>query len=316
MNLRIFPFALFLILLIQTGIYAKTEKIKLAIGYIPHIQFAPLYAGIEKGFYSRNNIELSIEYGFGIDIFSLLENEKIDIGLSDSDQLIIAGSKKIKIGAIYQYYQKYPVSIISLNDGRIKSPSDLKSKTIGTPEIHGTSYIGLKEFLGKFNLGNKVRIEKIGYTQIQSLISGKVDAVVCFSNNEPVQLKIAGKDIIQWNVSGFSELPGASFITGYKIVKSKSESLKKFIKATGEAMDWVVNNQEEAFEVSKKYLQGYNESQYKFDIECLKETSKLFINKKGYGYIDPEKYKKSLDTLYDLKLIDKKFDVNEIIYAM
>jgi ABC-type nitrate/sulfonate/bicarbonate transport system substrate-binding protein len=28
-----------------------TEKVRLAIGCIPHVQFTPLYVGIDKGFY-------------------------------------------------------------------------------------------------------------------------------------------------------------------------------------------------------------------------------------------------------------------------
>ena len=34
---------------------------KLAIGYIPHIQFAPLYVGMEKGFYQAEGIKLDPE---------------------------------------------------------------------------------------------------------------------------------------------------------------------------------------------------------------------------------------------------------------
>jgi NitT/TauT family transport system substrate-binding protein len=305
-------------LLIVTGIlnlhaFSQNEKIKLAIGYIPHIQFAPLYAGIEKGFYSKYGIDLSIEYGFGIDIFSLIDAEKIDLGLSDSDQLIIAGSKNIKIGTIYQYYQKYPVAIVAL-DEKINSPSDFSGKTIGTPEVFGTSYIGLLEFLSKYNLNEKVKTEKIGYTQIQTLLSGKTDGVVCFMNNESIQLRLMGRKIKQWNLMDISDLPGASFISGVKQITKKKNILKNFILATREAMEWTVKNQSEAFKLSKKYLQGYNDTQKQFNVECLKETSKLFESVKGYGYIDPEMYKKSVNIMYDLKLIDNKFNSDNIIY--
>ena len=61
--------ALLCALTFTTMAHAKTDSITLAIGYIPHIQFAPLYVGIEKGLYADQQIALEIEYGFGIDIF-------------------------------------------------------------------------------------------------------------------------------------------------------------------------------------------------------------------------------------------------------
>jgi NitT/TauT family transport system substrate-binding protein len=34
------------------------DKVRLAIGYIPHVQFTPLYVGIDKGFYKDEGIDL------------------------------------------------------------------------------------------------------------------------------------------------------------------------------------------------------------------------------------------------------------------
>ena len=137
----------------EKGLYAndkeKLQKLKLAIGYIPHIQFAPLYVAIEKGYYKDEGIDLEIEYGFGIDIFSLLVSSKIDIGLSDSDQLIIAGNNGMKLKAFYQYYQSYPITIVAKRD-KIKNVGDLIGKTIGVPDFFGSSYIGLLIFLNKY----------------------------------------------------------------------------------------------------------------------------------------------------------------------
>jgi NitT/TauT family transport system substrate-binding protein len=116
---------------------AGAEQLKLAIGYIPHVQFAPLYVGIEKGFYRAEGIDLSIEYGFGIDVFSLLSVGRIDIGLSDSDQLILAGAKGLGLKAVYQYYQRYPVSIVALR-GKVAVPEALRGKVVGTPELYGS----------------------------------------------------------------------------------------------------------------------------------------------------------------------------------
>lgn len=296
-----------------TQFSGETQSLKLAIGYIPHIQFAPLYVAIDKGFYKDEGIDLSIEYGFGVDIFSLLESEKIDLGLSDSDMLIISGSKGFKAGVVFQYYQKYPVSVVALKD-KIKTPADFNGKSIGTPDLAGSSSIGLSLFLAKYNLTDKITKQKIGYTQIQSLFSNKVDGVVCFFNNEPVQMRLAGKEIVQWNVGDFSDIVGASFITGEKQYNKKKELLTKFIRATKKAMEWTVKNQSETFEITKKFLTGYDEKQKDFNVNCLAETVKLFESKSGYGFVDKDKYQKSIDLMKDLKLIEKTYNADKIVY--
>ena len=96
-------------------------------------------------------------------------------------------------------------------------------KTIGTPQLSGTSYIGLLLFLNKYNLKDKVNIEKIGYTQISTLLSDKVAGAVCFYNNEPIQMRLMKVDTIQWDVKDFSDIIGASFISSKRIIKNKND---------------------------------------------------------------------------------------------
>lgn len=301
-------------LMAVTQFWGETQNVKLAIGYIPHIQFAPLYVAIDKGFYKAEGIELSIEYGFGVDIFSLLDSEKIDLGLSDSDLLVISGSKGFKAGTVFQYYQRYPVTVVALKN-KIKSPADFQGKSIGTPDIAGSSNIGLDLFLAEYKLVGKINRQKIGYTQIQSLLSEKIDGVVCFFNNEPVQMRLQGKEIVQWDVRDFSDIVGASFITGQKQYTKKKDVLAKFIKATKKAMEYTINNQNEAFEITKKFLNGYDEKQKDFNVACLAETVKLFESKDGYGAVDKKKYQKTIDLMKELKLIEKSYSADNIVYT-
>ena len=100
----------------QASSLAELSPLKLAIGYIPHIQFAPLYVAQKKGFFKKRGINLSIQYGFGLDIYNLLLTEQVDVGLSDSDQLVTAISKGLPIKSVYQYYQEYPLRVLTLND--------------------------------------------------------------------------------------------------------------------------------------------------------------------------------------------------------
>ena len=64
------------------------------MGYIPNVQFAPYYIAMEKGYFEKERLEVSFDYGMAIDIMSLVANGVVDFGVSDGDQVIIAREKK------------------------------------------------------------------------------------------------------------------------------------------------------------------------------------------------------------------------------
>jgi NitT/TauT family transport system substrate-binding protein len=289
------------------------QKITLAIGYIPHVQFTPLYVGMEKGFYAREGIDLEINYGFGMDIFALLQAGRIDLGLSDSDQLILSGAKNLGLKAVFQYYQEYPVSIVAKADG-ISEPKDLEGRTIGTPELYGTSFIGLQLFLRHYGLAEKVKVVKIGYTQEASLLGDKVDAVVCFSNNEPLRLRLRGVAIKEWEVREFTDVVGASFISSSGIIGTRGELLEAFARATRRAMAYTVENQEESLSIAFGRIGNLKQEDKPFFRQVLAATCRLFPNPKGYGYLDPEKYRDSIRTLAGIGLIPEEYPAERIVW--
>jgi NitT/TauT family transport system substrate-binding protein len=316
MNRRGSWIAVVALLLAAVGVAPlAAEPLHLAIGYIPHIQFAPLYVGMEKGFYKAEGIELTIEYGFGIDVFSLLQAGRIDLGLSDSDQLILAGAKGLGLRAVYQYYQRFPVSIVAKRS-TVSTPEGFRGKTIGTPELYGTSYIGLLLFLRHFGLEKAVTVEKIGYTQMTSLDRGVVAGVVCFSNNEPVQLRESGYDIAEWKVRELSDMVGASFISSDKVIKAKAELLTRFARATRKAMEYTVAHQEEAFQLSRPYLGSLDPAKDATMRAVLAATCELFVSPAGYGALDPEVYAHSIATLRDMGLIDAVYPAERILAVL
>ncbi|HVP17790.1 MAG TPA: ABC transporter substrate-binding protein [Spirochaetia bacterium] len=288
------------------------QRVRLAIGYIPHVQFTPLYVGIAKGFYQEEGIDLKLNFGFEYDVFSLLAAGKIDVGLTDSDQLILAGAKNIALQAIFQYYQKYPVTIIARADA-VHEPADLRGKTIGTPDLSGASWIGLQIFLHTYGLVGAVTVAKIGYTQEPALLSGRAAAVVCFYNNEPIMLRSEGVSIREWDVKDISDMVSASFISSKSIIAARGDVLAAFVRATRRAMAWTVDNRDEAFRISLKAVGNVQPRDEPLFRERLDATCALFPSPKGYGYLDIDRYRRSIEELVSLGLIPSAYPADRII---
>lgn len=294
---------------------AAQDTVSMAIGYIPHIQFAPLYVGMEKGFFAEEDLELEVEYGFGVDVFSLLSLGRIDVGLSDSDQLIIGGTQGLGLKAVFQYYQDYPVSIVALAD-EIDSPEELRGRTIGVPETYGTSYIGMQAFLSEYDLAEAVTEQRIGYTQISSLVNGRIDAAVTFSNNEPIQLRLQGHDIVEWEVRDFSDIVGASIISSDRIINERRDVMERFVRAMRRSVAYTVENQEEALELSLPYLGDVEDSRIEFIRQSLSATSELFEPggaDRAYGSFDVSRYRASIRILRRLGLIEESYPASRIL---
>lgn len=303
------------LLAVATAPAVAQDTVTIAIGYIPNIQFAPLYVGMEKGFFAEEDLELEIEYGFGVDVFSLLSLGRIDVGLSDSDQLIVSGTDQdLSLKAIFQYYQRYPVSVVALAS-EVSEPGDLAGGSIGVPETYGTSYIGMQAFLEEYGLKGEVREQRIGYTQIPSLLNDRVDAAVTFSNNEPIQMRLRGHDIVEWEVRDFSELVGASFISSDRIIDRRSGVMRRFVRALERSVAYTVENQEEAVELSLPYLGDVDESQIEFQRRSLAATAELFEPPEGaaYGDFDRAAYRSSIRAIRDLGLIEEAYGPSRIL---
>ena len=291
---------------------AALRTVRLAIGYIPHVQFTPLYVGVDKGFYRDEGIDLQLSFGYQYDVFSLLAAGKIDIGLSDSDQLILAGSKGMGLQAIFQYYQQYPVTIVAKADVAA-TPADLKGKTIGTPELSGSSWIGLQLFLEKYGLQKDVKVEKIGYTQEATLLAGRAAAVVCFYNNEPVVLHAENVAIHQWDVKDFSDMVGASFISSQSIIASRGDVLARFVRATRKAMAYTIDHRDEAMQIAEKNVGNVQKADEPLFRARLDATCALFGTSAQYGVLDAARYTRSIAELAALGLIPAAYAAQTIL---
>ncbi len=307
-------FLIFILSFLFIGSSANLHQISMLIGYIPHVQFTPLYVGMEKGIFEKYGIKLAIDYGFGRDIFGLLISQKADCALTDADELVISGEKGLGLKAFYQYYQDFPISIVKL--GKDEDPKSLIGKKIGLPDFYGTNYIGTLLFLNKYKLLNKVEIVKIGYTQIQSLISKKVDAVACYYNNEPIQLRLNNYLITEWKVSDFANLVGGAFVSSNKNLTEKNEDFFLFVKALNESIQYTINNREEALDIAYKTIGSLSLNQRQFWEEVLDATLNLIQGKGNnkVGVLDVDKYINTIEILYNLNLIKSKINPQSILY--
>ena len=103
-----------------------------------------------------------------------------------------------------------------------------------------------------------VHVQSIGFTQVAALLGHKVDAVMGYSNNEPLQLNARGFQVRTFDVSDYQPLVSNGIITTEATLNSQPEMVRGFVQATIKGLRDVIANPTEAVQISKGYVAGLN----------------------------------------------------------
>jgi NitT/TauT family transport system substrate-binding protein len=296
--------------LLQPKSNATTGDITLNLTYIPNVQFAPIYAAIEKGYFKEEGLNVKLVYGNEADLVSLLGANKEQFMIASGEQVLLARAQGLPVVEVLDWYKDYPVGIVSLKSAGIIKPEDLKGKKIGLPGLYGASYIGFEALANATGLAvTDYQLLSIGYTQVEALITKQVDAAVIYLANEPVQLKSRGYETNLIRVQDFVSLVGNGLLTNEKTIQESPDLVRKVNRALSKGIDWVAANPEAAFAICEKYVENLQSADASIQKEVLAESIKLWKLSTEKGQ-DPSSWDNMQTVLLELGLMKTPIDLN------
>ena len=301
-HVHILRLSVFLIIFSGFVFAQETQTVRVGLGYLPDVQFAPFYAALERGFYAEEGLEVEFQHGFASELYPLLAQGQLEFVVGDAEDVVTLRAQDpegLPFVYVMTLFQRVPNAIFSLTEAGITEPADLAGKRVGIPGLFGTSYTAFLSLLRAAELTESdVTVEQIGFTQLEAVVSGRVDAALGYVNNEPLVLASQGVAVDVIPAGPYTPSPGVGVITTEGVLAEGSVA-ERFVRASQRGVAYALSDPEGAFEVSREFVENLDETR----LEVLRATLPLwrspYSQENGLGASNPQRWAELLTLLRD-----------------
>lgn len=273
------------------------DKVKFQLDWLPGGDKAPVYVGIEKGFFKAEGIEVEVASGRGSsDAINKIATGNADIGLSDLVALLMSKQQnQVPVSAVYSVFSTAPHAFFVLDGSGINTVSDVANKKIATsPYTSSNVFLPLLLKVNQVD-ENSIQLVKADPGALNPmLIRGNTDVVISWVTDKikyQDQAKQAGKTlrVLPWYDAGL-EFYSTSVIAADSFIKQHPDVVKRFTKAFQKAVVYTWQHPEESGEIVHKMVPEVEAKTATDTIIAIKNLVHNAVSEKdGLGAITPER---------------------------
>lgn len=240
---------------------------ELTVGLIPIVDVAPIYLGIQEGFFEDEGLSIKpVMSSGGAAIVPAVTGGSYQVGFSNNVSLIIAISKGLGLKAIAPGTGISPetesskagvgyCSVMSSGKGKVKEIADLDGASLAVNTLNNIGDVTIKDALEKKGVDpSGVDFVEMPFPDMPAAVKGgHVDAAwVC----EPFVTSLLDEDAIPL-FNNYAELdpnlPVASYFTSSEWAEKNPEDLEAFTKALNKSMEFATDNPGQVRDVITEY---------------------------------------------------------------
>lgn len=232
------------------------EKVTLLLNWYLYSEHAPFFIGKERGYFDQEGIDLDIQEGRGSGpTIQAVAAKTAQFGYADVGTMIKIAAKGAPVRSVGVALQKSPMSIMGLAEKNIRTPADIRGKTIAMTPGDSMSQIwplflkktGLKEGEYKVVTGD-------AQTKLNAVINGQADLLLGYLMDQNMRIQDATKKPV--HVIPFSDhgvnLVVSGIIVHKDTIKEKPELIRRFMRAATRAFEDAEKSPEAAVDAMLK----------------------------------------------------------------
>lgn len=315
MHKILFPLILTAALLTACAAPQATETplihIRLPMGYIPSVQYAPWYVAAEKGYFRDAGLEVEFDYKFETDGVGLVGAGELPFAVASGEQVLMARAQGLPVVYVMTWYQDFAVGVVAKAEQGIRTPQDLSGKSIGIPGPFGASYIGLRALLNAAGIQESdVSLEEVGFNQVEALVADRVQAAVIYVSNEPIQLRAQGYAVDVIRVADHVHLAANGLVSSETAIAQNPDLVRGMVHAFLRGLADTLADPDEAYAICLNYVENLAQADQAVQKEVL-ATSIQFWRTDQPGFSSPAAWDNMQQTLLSMGLITEPLDLNK-----
>jgi NitT/TauT family transport system substrate-binding protein len=278
-----------------------SEPTTLKVGVIPIADVAPLYLGMDKGFFEEEGltIEPQLAEGGAAIVPSVLSGD-YQIGFSNTTSLIIAGSKDLPIQIISQGVLAGTGpddawdGVIVPKGSKIKELGDLEGKTVAVNTLNNVSQIVVNSALQEAGADyTKVKYVEVPFPDMNAALeSGRVDAAFQVEPGYSGGLAAGSKNLVNAYEEMAENYTVATYFASKQYIGEHRDVVDRFVRAMEKSLDYASSHGDEVraivgtyTEIPQEVLDKMNLPVWKADLN--EPTIELTVEKaQEYGFIE------------------------------
>ena len=286
------------------------DRVTLQLKWHHQFQFAGYYAALEKGFYRDAGLDVEIrEGGPNVDAIDDVVTGRADFGVGTSGALIARarGQPVVVLAAVFQHS---PAILLVPRRAGVTSVFALQDRLLmDTP---GSEDIAAMLKLADVDYARMPRVKHNG--DPRDLVSGKADAMVAYSTNEPFVLEQLGVPYLAFSprASGI-DFYSDNLVTSEKQIKARPERVAAFRAASLKGWQYALSHKEEIVDlILRRYSQAKNREALLFEAnqtEVLVQPDLVEL-----GYQNPARWRAIAETYHSLGMLPEAIVPGGLVY--
>jgi putative hydroxymethylpyrimidine transport system substrate-binding protein len=292
----------------STGSASNPHRFDLELDWYVNPDHAGIFTALDRGYFRQAGLDVHPQVPSDPSApIKEVAAGRVDLAVSYEPEVLLAHDKGLDVEAVAALVPTPLTSVISLPQGGIASPADLKGKIVGTAGIpYQSDY--LQTILQAAGLQSSDAKEvNVGLNLLPALIGGKVDAILGgFRNIEGVDLRLRGLDprIVPVDELGVPTYDELVLVARKSTVQDHPEAIRAFLSALAQGTTYAAAHPQEAADAILRAGKGLDPAQTRAEVAA---TLPLLsgTNDKPFGEMDPPEWRAYAAWMADHGLISE-----------